>query len=210
MKMKITALLCIFLCTSCATQLNGSVTRFHTLDGATKSFAIFPLETQEDSLEFRTYARLLSQQLTAKGWKEEFSDNADVAVFLVYSIDGKTQTRSFPIMKQVPFGPAVTSGTVSPSGQIQATTTQATTAAVAGYGSRTDTVYVRDVSVKMFSLPIWRSSQKMEPVFEGAVNSTGSNGQMAVVMPTLIQALMKDFPGRSGSTVQVQLPITSE
>ena len=43
MKMKIAALVCIFLCTSCATQLNGSVTRFHTLDGATKSFAIFPL-----------------------------------------------------------------------------------------------------------------------------------------------------------------------
>jgi hypothetical protein len=206
-KIKIGALLFIFLCTSCATQLNGSVTRFHTLDGATKSFAIFPLETQKDSLEFRTYARLLSQQLTAKGWKEEFSDNADVAVFLVYSIDGKTQTRSFPIMKQVPFGPAVTSGTVSPSGQIQATTTQATTGAVAGYGSRTDTVYVRDVSVKMFSLPVWRSSQTMEPVFEGAINSTGSTGQLAIVMPTLIEALMKDFPGKSGSTVQVQLPI---
>lgn len=204
------ALFSAFLCASCATQLQGSVTRFHTLDGQAKTFAIFPLDTQQDSLEFRSYARFLSQQLTAKGWEESRSETADVAVFLEYSINGKTETHSYPIMKQVPYGPAVTTGTVSTSGQIQASTTQPTTMAVAGYGSYSDTTYVRDVSLKMFSLPVWRASQKMEPVFEGTVTSTGATGQLSVVMPTLIRALMQDFPGKSGSTHRATLPITPE
>jgi hypothetical protein len=206
---KLTCLiLVVTLLTGCVTtRLQGSVTRFHTLDGSPKTFAIFPLEDQQDSLEFRSYARNLSAELTAKGWKEELAESADVAIFLEYAIGGKTEIRSYPIFKQVPFGNATTTGTVSPSGQIQATTTQATTLAVAGTGTYTDTVFVREVTLKMFSMPIWRASKKMEPVFEGSVNSTGSTGQLSVVMPTLIRALLQDFPGKSGSSVTVRLPI---
>ena len=201
--------LVISLLAGCGTtRLQGSVTRFHTLDGSPKAFAIFPLENQQDSLEFRAYAKTLSNELTAKGWKEEFAETADVAIFLEYAIGGKTVTRSYPIFKQVPFGNATTTGTISSSGQIQATTTQATTLAVAGTGTYTDEVFVREVNLKMFSMPIWRASKKMEPVFDGTINSTGTTGQLPVVMPTLIRALLHEFPGRSGSSTTVTLPIS--
>ena len=190
--------------------LRGSVTRFHALDNVPKKFAIFALEDQQDSLEFRSYAKTLSKELAAKGWTEEVADNADVAIFLEYAIGGKTETRSYPIFKQVPFGSAVTTGSISSSGQIQATTTQATTLAVAGTGTYTDTVFVREVSVKMFSLPVWQATKKMEPVFEGTINSTGSTGELPVVMPTLIRGLLKEFPGVSGSTSKVTLQILPE
>lgn len=201
--------LVITLLAGCGTtRLQGAVTRFHTLDGSPKTFAIFPLENQQDSLEFRAYAKTLSNELMAKGWKEELAETADVAIFLEYAIGGKTVTRSYPIFKQVPFGNATTTGTISSSGQIQATTTQATTLAVAGTGTYTDEVFVREVNLKMFSMPIWRASKKMEPVFDGTINSTGTTGQLPVVMPTLIRALLHEFPGRSGSSTTVALPIS--
>lgn len=210
--MKIWKLICLALIatflTACGTtSLQGSVTRFHTLDGTPKTFAIFPLEDQQNSLEFRSYAKTLSNELAAKGWKEELADKADVAIFLEYAIGGKTETYSYPILKQVPFGSATTTGTISPSGQIQATTTQATTVAVAGTGTYTDTVFVREVKLKMFSIPVWQTSKKMEPMFEATINSTGSTGQLAIVMPTLISGLLQDFPGKSGSTTTISLPI---
>lgn len=204
------ALVIVLLVGCGTTRLQGSVTRFHMLDESPKTFAIFPLEDQQESLEFRTYARNLSNDLTAKGWREELAERADVAIFLEYAIGGKTETRSYPIFKQVPFGSAITTGTISSSGQIQATTTQATTMAVAGTGTYTDTVFVREVSLKMFSLPVWRATKKMEPVYEGTINSTGTTGQLPVVMPTLIRALLQDFPGKSGSSQIVTLPILPE
>jgi len=201
--------LVITLLSGCgAIALQGSVTRFHTLDGSPKTFAIFPLENQQESLEFRAYAKTLSNELTAKGWKEELAETADVAIFLEYAIGGKTVTRSYPIFKQVPSGNATTTGTISSSGQIHATTTQATTLAVAGIGTYTDEEFVREVNLKMFSMPIWRASKKMEPVFDGTINSTGTTGQLPVVMPTLIRALLQEFPGISGSSTTVRLPIS--
>lgn len=203
-------LLCLLVSSlgGCVTfPLEGSVTRFHTLDESPKTFAIFPLEDQQDSLEFRSYAKNVAYELNAKGWRETVAERADVAIFLEYQIGGKTVTRSYPILKQVPSGSTVTTGTISSTGQIQATTTQATTLAVTNE-SYTATVFSRRVSLKMFSLPTWRATKKMEPVFEGTINSTGTTGQLPVVMPTLIRALLQEFPGKSGSTVNVKLPIT--
>jgi hypothetical protein len=197
----------LFGCVTGPLPLQGTVTRFHSLDSTPKSYAIFPLPEQQDSLEFRSYAISLSKRLAALGWTESLSDTADVAIFLEYAIGGKTVTRTYPIFKQVPFGSAMTTGTISPSGQISATTTQASTIALAGTGTYSEEVFVREVGLKMFSLPVWRESKRMEPVFEATVNSTGSTGQLHIVMPTLLRALLQEFPGKSGSTTTVTLPI---
>jgi len=37
-------------------------------------------------------------------------------------------------------------------------------------------------------------------VYEGRVQSSGSFGEIAVVLPSMIEALFRDFPGNSGKT----------
>ena len=40
----------------------------------------------------------------------------------------------------------------------------------------------------------------IKKLYEGKVVSTGSNSQLATVLPTMVKALFEDFPGQSGST----------
>jgi hypothetical protein len=51
-------------------------------------------------------------------------------------------------------------------------------------------------------------STKPERVFEGRALSEGLNGQLSPVMPYILEAVFKDFPGSSGSTktVKVEVP----
>ena len=50
-----------------------------------------------------------------------------------------------------------------------------------------------------------KKSTKDNPVkvFEGTVKSRGSSGQITVVMPAMIEALFRNFPGESGKSETV-------
>jgi hypothetical protein len=43
-------------------------------------------------------------------------------------------------------------------------------------------------------------------VFEGRAVSRGEEPDMMVIMPYLVEALFKDFPGNNGETISVQIP----
>jgi hypothetical protein len=44
-------------------------------------------------------------------------------------------------------------------------------------------------------------------VFEAKAGSVGASGNLAVVMPAMITAVFKDFPGKSGETISVAAPL---
>jgi hypothetical protein len=198
--------------TACTTlSLQGRVTRFHALEPAPKSYVVVPDDGQDGSLEFRTYAALLKERLTQHGWREATIEAADVAIFLQYQIgQGRDVTFSYPIFGSVPTGTATTTGTVTTYGNmstINTTTTQQSRLGVVGTGTGSRTVYDRAVRVTMFSLPGYREQKRMEALYEGEIRSSGSTGDLPIVMPALLQGLFSDFPGKSGTTQEVSIPI---
>lgn len=213
--MKIRRILATFALTAtlagCGTPaLQGSVSRFHVLAISPQTFVVVPDRDQSDSLEFRSYANLVRQALLARGWREGDMATADVSVFLQYSISqGRNVTFSYPIFGQAPTGSSTTTGTVSTYGNmssVYATTTAQTTTQVVGSGVVSQLEYDRALRVLMYSLPTYRSTQKMERVYEGEIRSSGSTGDLPTVMPVLVRGLFEDFPGRSGTTSHVKVP----
>jgi len=191
--------------------LEGKVTRFHSLDVTTRTFSIVPNPDQRESLEFRSYANLVRNQLLARGWRETDFSSADVAVFFQYQISqGRAVNFSYPILGAVPSGISYTTGTFNTFGNtstLNATTTRQSTLGVVGTGVGSRTEFDRAVRLTMFSAVAYRATSKMERVYEGEIRSAGSTGDLPTVMPALIQGLFQDFPGASGSTRTVAIPI---
>lgn len=192
-------------------SIRGSATQFHALDSTPKTFVIVPDRDQSDSLEFRSYAGLVKTALEARGWKENMTSDADVAVFFHYNINqGQPITYSYPILGQVPTGRSTTTGMVTSYGNtstITATTTQQATIGTVGTGVGTYTEYERSLRVLMFSLPVYRATNRTERVYEGEIRSSGGSGDLATVMPALVRGLLDDFPGESGKTRKVRVSV---
>ena len=162
-------------------------------------------------MEFRSYANLVSDQLVAHGWRQQSFNTADVAVFLQYQISqGREVAFSYPVFGPVPFGPATTTGRISTSGSAStftATTHQNTAVGVVGTGSGSRVDYDRAVQLTMYSAPAYRESKRMERLYEATIRSSGTTGDLAAVMPTLVRGLLQDFPGASGGSRSVFLLI---
>lgn len=50
-------------------------------------------------------------------------------------------------------------------------------------------------------------TKKLDILYEGSVKSVGSSSQLSRVMPAMIEALFKKFPGKSGETRSETIPI---
>lgn len=186
--------------------VTSDVTRFHTLPavagGAT--FAIVAADKdQEQSLAFRQYADLLNANLTQVGLRQ-FTGEAgkpDYVVTLKYGVDGPSpDIRSRNVSVGVGYGYWGRhwgwGGHYDPWASSYANTQQ---------------VYVRRVELDIYKGATWGTASP-EKVFEGRALSEGLNGQIEPVMPYIIEALFKDFPGASGSTrtVRVEVPPTAD
>ena len=159
----------------CVGHVKSSVVSFHKMpdDVNTEKFSVVPSEDQGDSIEFSTYSTLLSDKLTEYGWVETTVEDADFLVTLRYSI-----------------GDGRDSSRTVPNYNSGITTV---------YNS---TSYSRTVIVEVISTDV-SDSGVQEKIYEGRVTSRGSSSEIAVVMPTFIEALFKNFPGKSGKTKKV-------
>lgn len=185
-------------------QVQLSVTRYHVLDARPRTFAILPLPSQLESLEFQHYASMVRDQLQQRGWQTVTSGEPECAVFLQYAISAGTPVAfSYPILGQVPTGNSTTFGTVN-SGRnattFSATTTQQTTTGIVGTGTGTKVVYDRAVQLTMLATPSYRGPRDSVRVYEATVRSPGSIGNLNTVMPVLLRGLFQEFPGNSGTT----------
>jgi len=196
----------------CATQVKTSVTSFHqlTLSGDGKTFKFVPNAVQKDSIEYQSYAQRIAQKLIAYGWRP--SDNtqkADCEVSFNYGIDnGTVVSGSMPVYGQVGGGTAYTSGTVmSGSGGVASysgTTYSAPVYAQTGTRAYSVTVYNRYLTLEIVSA---NAEGKPARLYEGRAVSKGRTSEIAQVLPTMIEALFKRFPGNSGKTDEIQLPL---
>ncbi len=188
--------------------VTSDVTRFHTLPAAPsgQTFAITALNRdQEQSLEYRQYADLVNAKLTALGLKQFTggSGKADYVVTLDYDVNGPTpdvRSRTGNVSVGFGFGSGyygrhnawAFGGAYDPWYDNYTTTEQ---------------IYTRRVELTMYKGATY-ATDKPERVFEGRALSEGLNGQLLPVMPYILDAIFRDFPGASGSTrtVRVEVP----
>ena len=181
--------------------VTSDVTRFHTLPAAPsgQSFAITALDKeQQQSLEYKQYADMLNTKLTGLGLRQfTGTGKADFVVTLKYGVEGPSpDVRSRNVSVGVGYGFGGPhwrwGGWYDPINDNYANTQQ---------------VYVRRVDLDIYKGATYDSA-KPERVFEGRALSEGLNGQIVPVMPYILEALFKDFPGASGTTrtVRVEVP----
>ena len=194
----------------CGSTVRSNVVRFHQLPslGAQRSFVITPTESQKGSIEFSTYSNRISQKLAAYGWRRS-DRNPEYVVLVSYGIgDGQTVSGSMPIYGQTGGGTSYTSGTVRSSygsyGTYSGTTYTQPTFGQTGAIPYTRTQYSRTLLVTIIDE---KASQNGNPVkvFEGRVTSSGSSSDVATVMPNMIEALFKKFPGVSGKSEMIEM-----
>ena len=185
----------------------SDVSRFHTLPAAPngQTFVIATVNAdQSESLAYRKYADTVSAKLQSLGLRAAAAGGpADFVVTLRYDVRGPTpdvESRGghlgvgFGVGFGHPHGPWGMGAAYDPA-----------------FDHYTDT---RQLFVRRVELDIYRGatydSPKKERVFEGRALSTGQNGQLEPVMPYILDALFKEFPGRSGETVTVSVQVPQE
>jgi hypothetical protein len=189
----------------CATLLRSQVAVFHQLpkDLSGTTYVMIPFKEQEGSLEYKAYEEAVRQELNAKGFRETTVDQAQVAVFLAYSIDtGREVVSSYPIIGQTGVSSSSTYGTVQSYGSYgtySGTTTYTPTYGVVGTGVTSQTEYMRVLRLDIVDKHALAEGN-IKKLYEGKVVSSGYSGQLVQVLPTMIKVLFEDFPGQNGST----------
>lgn len=188
---------------ACGPQLVSSdVTRFHSqLPPPGQSFTILPDTDQRGSLEFQSYAEQVANALTAQGYRAISANGptADLVVFLRYGVEpGRTEVRTTPIYGSAGYGwgpyphYGYGLGLGMPLGP--------------DYETTTITKFTRYLAMDIYDGPGFRAGGRQK-LFEGRAVSEGTGRDLVVVMPYLVRALFNNFPGPSGQTVKVQVPV---
>lgn len=188
----------LLLPSGCAALVETGVTVFHEIEQplAGASYSIVPSEAQEDSLEFRAYAQLISAELALLGMVEVSLDEAKYTISMSYGMgDGRQVVASYPIMGQIGAG-------TSSSGTAYGTPSYG----VVGYGTRTDTVFTRYLSIDIADTT-GSAGGAGRKICEVRAISTGTDGQLAAVMPAIIRSAFEEFPGVSGVPRTVRSPL---
>lgn len=198
----------------CATTKTvvADVTRFHTLGAGVqgKTFAIVAVDPeQERSLAFHNFGDAINARLSAIGM-QQYTGNAgptaaDYVVTLQYAVTGPT-----PDVR--------TRGWYGPRFGFSYGHWGRHWGYGVGYGFPydpfwDDDIYIdtRQTYVRRLELDIYKGATYgggKERVFEGRAISAGLNGQIEPVIPYMLEAVFRDFPGQSGrtTTVRVEVP----
>jgi len=193
-------------------MVRSNVTAFHTLPKSPSptTYAFLPLQGQENDLEYKTYKNRVAEHLTAYQFREVPAASANVFVAFGYSIGaGKQRVSSVPIFGQTGVSSASTFGTLNTYGSMgtySGTTYYTPTYGVVGSQTVSRTKYDRYLWLHILERPA-AGSEKAKVIYQAEVQSAGYSGQISKVMPTMIKALFKEFPGESGKSRRETLPI---
>lgn len=196
----------------------SNVDSFARADAAAKKrYVLLPgvKGVEVGDLQFQEYAAYVEKVLSVKGFvKAATFKDADVAIFLAYAIgDPKTYqyTYSLPTWGQTGVSSSNTYGTVSSYGGMatySGTTTYTPTYGVTGSTTHvgTDTVYSRFLLLDAYDVPTYIKEKKMAEVWKTSVVSTGSSGDLRLVVPYMVTA-MKPYLGiNTGRKIEVEVP----
>lgn len=183
---------------ACASHVDTAVTRFH--EGhlpAGASYRVVPGEGVREGPEFAQYAAMIRDEMALRGYREAGDAPADLVLEVDYGVsEGRTKIttrpgRVYPSYSyrlgyfHHPFyygfyDPFYHDGFLGPD-------------------IRTETVYSRS-----FSMRIADPAQD-RTLFEGRAVSEGPTGEIAAIMPYLVESMFRNFPGENGATKIVEI-----
>jgi len=178
--------------------VKSRVTTFHRLPGDVSGmrYMLVPTRSQAASLEYRRYADIVREHLRGRGMEEvSRAEDADVLVVISYAIDGGKVVRDDPIVID---RPTRITGRVDRHGYFTGRTRGGPI--VIGGGSSIQ--YQRFFALDMLDAASALKGE-IRKLYEGRVVSRGRSSTIAAVMPAMIRALFKHFPGESGKTYVV-------
>jgi len=199
----------------CASTLRTEISTFHQIQaessagsiGASPRFAIMPLDAeQRDSLEYQSYAALVSGQLQALHWTPVPPDQAAIWVTLRYGV-GSVQS----LVIGDAFGSAY--GGFNSWGGYWGPGWGGPRGAAMGMGfplgqwpRDVRVVYLRELILRMERSGVGGAgAPAQERIYEATVRSEGNTPSLPMVMPAMIRALFRDFPGPSGGERSVEV-----
>jgi len=218
---RVLALVAVSLLSGCAGTLRSDISAFHRLgqaegpatQGSAPRFAVVPVDSEQaQSLEFQSYAALVSEQLRARRWIEVPLEEASLRVSFRYG-SGTAQS--------VLIGDAF-SGFYGSYGVWSRTGPGFPRGSAVGMGfpigafprdlpRDVRVIYLRELSLRVERAAVGgiNSSPVSERLYEATVRSQGNSSSLATVMPAMIRALFADFPGTSGVERSVEVLLKS-
>jgi hypothetical protein len=221
--LSVAAPLALLTATGCAQNFNANVSRFQAMPSAQgQSFAIKPADAKlNGSLEFSTYARLVTSKMTALGYREAApGEAANLLVSMDYGVDeGKERQRSVPRYSSFDSCYGFYDPWCRPY------------YGYGRYGSRynwgrgyyysgfydpflfgagyDDYVEKYTVYTSGLNLNISKAGTS-ERVFEGKAQAMSLSNNMTQLVPNLVEAMFTGFPGNSGETVRITVPLAKK
>lgn len=188
------SILAVLAMTACSTpgpRTGTEVTRFHRGDTiAPQSINVEAAEAADkESLEFNTYKGMVATELGRLGFERVEAKQVDLLAVI-----GVTRTVEIQAPKRSPFSIGVGGGSYGGSGGAGVSTS--TNVGGSGGGE----VVVTQLEVQLVS------RDQKDVLWEGRAVRTsepGSGEQPIATMQRLASALFLDFPGESGSTVEL-------
>ena len=213
--MRMFVIVLAFLLGGCASTLRTEISAFHQIQtqssagsiGASPRFAIMPLDAeQRESLEYQSYAALVSGHLQALQWTLVPPDQAAIRVTLRYGV-GSVQS----LVIGDAFGSAY--GGFNSWGGYWGSGWGGPRGAAIGMGfplgqwqRDVRVVYLRELILRMErSGTGGAGAPAQERIYEATVRSEGNTPSLPMVMPAMIRALFLDFPGPSGMGRSVEV-----
>ncbi len=188
------------LLSGCQMYMQSDVTVFHELpvDVYGKTYAFQPASEQETSLEYKTYAEQVRQQMFRWGFVEKPASVAEwMVVFTAGVDDGKTIMQSSPEYAQ-----QCTPVYNKKRDQVESYCSQT----YVGSRTRSSVLYRHTLKLSMHKRAV-DTQAKASNVYEGTVVADESSSHLSEVMPYLVKALFTNFPGASGQTRHVRVPL---
>jgi hypothetical protein len=206
----------------CATGLPTKVTRYSAAIPQGQSFYVVPGPGVQSGLEFNSYAALVAQQMTARGYHQAASTAAaDMLVQVSYNVDQGTQeVRVDPFYGRGfhdPFyGGFYGRPYFSRYGYYRSRYRSPFfwgwddpfwySSPYAGYGPGfRDPIRSYTVYKSRLELDILRRVDKQQ-LFDGRAVARSQTDELGTLVPNLIEAMFTNFPGTNGETVRITVP----
>jgi len=198
-----------FALSGCLT-LRSNITTFHGENHIERgTIRVMPInDEQKNSLEFLAVKNRLIEKLIKQGYLVVSDQKiSQFTAFITYGIDsGKVVTSSVPIYGQTGGGTSLTTGNIySNTGRsmnYNSTTTTMPTYGMVGSMPVSGREYTRELNIDIYN------TQAQKKVYEIRVKSLGSCGNINAVIPGMLDATFKKFPGISGQTERVDVDIS--
>ena len=197
---------------ACAQSLNTQVSRYQAMPAPQgQTFTVVPIGGMATTggLEFQRYAGVVTQQLQARGYQPAANgQSANMIVQLGYSLDrGQVRVQTDPFYRshfgfggfgyssfyyprygRFGFGSPFYYGWDDPF-------------LYGGGGIDSWVEYQSQVDLHI------RAAGTNQPLFDGRAQARSATNRLDVLVPNLVEALFTGFPGQSGETVKITIPV---